>query len=399
MVHHIQPKVNGYLLDNKPDLALSSLGQDPLVYGKKNELLYWLDRGFILHVAGRYKESIDAFERAKIKFDELYTLSVTEIANSFLTNNYRESYRGHDGEYVWVNIFQALNYAALGDINESLVEARQVDVKLQLINGRYGPNPKNVYREDAFARLLAGVLYQAGGADDDARISFKKAKDIYERDYVKNYTTPLPGLLKLLNEGFDDSKAYVYLIQYTGQVPIKIPQDVYLPAGGLLFTKMSFPVYADRPSAFRSSVFIAKGPYTELSFPTELGEDIGAISKQILENRKLMVGAKSVLRPGMKLAAEKVVEHEVQERYGDWAALGVQLLGTLYNLSSEQADLRGWESLPEHIRIARLVLDPGEYEFFVDNTDHYGTVAGRSSLGKYVLKSKDVRFFIERTLL
>lgn len=401
-IHSIQPQVNSHLMAHQYDEALSSLGNNPLVYGKKNELLYWLDRGFILHVAGRYRESIDAFERAKYKFDQLYTVSVHEIAGSFLINDYRESYRGHDAEYVWVNIFQALNYAALGDIHESLVEARQVDMKLRLVNDRYKDNPKNVYRDDAFARMLMGILYQADGgvqAEDDSRISFAQATGVYQRDYSSNYGLTAPNLLNRVKEPLEPSKAYVYLIQYTGFAPTKIPNDIYLPAGGLLFTKISFPSYIDHPSAFSQSSFVAHGKYTDVVYPTEVGEGIGSIAKQILENRKLLLGAKSVLRPGMKVAGEKVIGHQVEQQYGDLAALGVDLLGTLYNLTTEQADLRSWETLPNEIRIARLVLEPGEYQFYVQNSDHYGNLVEKKDLGTIDIKAGDKKFFIVRTYL
>lgn len=368
-------------------------------YGPKNQLLYWLDRGMVLHLAGQYRESIDAFEQAKKLYDELYTQSLHEIANSFLINDYRESYRGTDEEYVLVNVFQALNFVALGDIHESLVEARDVDVKLKLINDHY-PHKENVYRDDAFARLLMGILYQADATSQsiqDSRISLEHAYRVYTKDYAPNYGLGPPKILDYVRQPTDPSKAQVYLIQYTGFAPVKEEGGVVLPAGGLLLTRVVFPRYVDRISILRSSTFIAHGPYTDIVFPTEVGEDIGAIAKQILHNKELLIGAKAIVRPGMKVAGEKIAEEQIRKNYGDLAGLGIDLIGTIYNLSTEKADLRSWATLPKEIRIARLVLEPGQYQFFVQNFDGNQNQLEKKDLGTVEVKAGDTKFFIVRS--
>jgi hypothetical protein len=160
---------------------------------------------------------------------------------------------------------------------------------------------------------------------------------------------------------------------------------------------MAFPTYVDRPGSFKESSFIAHGPYADVVYPTEVGENIGAIAKQILENRKLLIGAKGILRPGMKVVGEKIAEQEVGRRYGDLAALGIDLLGTFYNLYTEQADLRSWETLPNDIRIARLVLTPGQYQFYVQSSDVYQNRIEKKDLGVVDLKAGEKKFFVVRS--
>jgi hypothetical protein len=50
------------------------------VYGGKNALLFYLDKGMLLHLGGRYAESNDCFEKAKQLSDEYFTKSVTTEA-------------------------------------------------------------------------------------------------------------------------------------------------------------------------------------------------------------------------------------------------------------------------------------------------------------------------------
>src|SRR3990167_11162667 len=98
-----------------------------------------------------------------------------------------------------INIFQALNYCMVGDLDEALVEARQVDSKLSSINNRYKPGEKNAYKEDAFARLFMGIIYEASNTPEDmnnAFISYRKALEIYETDFQENYDVSTPSLLK-----------------------------------------------------------------------------------------------------------------------------------------------------------------------------------------------------------
>lgn len=399
-IRNLQPQINSLVIAHHFDVALRYLDDTSAVYGPKNELLYWLDKGMVLHLAGRYQESIAAFEQAKRKFDELYTRSLHEMASTVLTNDYWESYRGDDEEYVLLNMIQALNFAALGQIHESLVEAREVDVKLSLINGRYGSRHKNVYRDDAFARLLMGILYKADNSwegKDDARISLDRALEVYQKDYVKNYGISVPQLLEKIKNQDNSSKATVYLIQYTGFMPIKTADVFVIPAGGALVTKLSFPKYVDRMSILDSSKLIAHGRLADTVYPTEVGENIGAIAKQILENRKWLLRAKAALRPAVKLAGEKVAEIQLKKKYGYLSADALDILSTVYNLYTEEPDLRSWQTLPNEIRIARLVLEPGHYQFAVQSFDKDGNSLENKDLGALDLKASDVKFFIVRS--
>ena len=194
-----QPVVDNMVITSNYDKALHVLNNNPNVYGKKNRLLYLLDKGYILHLSERFEESVYTFEKGKKVFDELYTKSISNIASTWVLNDYASPYRGEDFESVLLNIFQSLNYLMLGKYDDSLVEAREVDSKLKAINLQYKVGQKNVYKEDAFARFLMGVLYERGNTRidfNDAFISYEKAYGIYKNEYLKNYNLRIPKLLK-----------------------------------------------------------------------------------------------------------------------------------------------------------------------------------------------------------
>ena len=396
---NVQPQVNSLVIAQHFDKAVSFLGQDPSAYGPNNELLFWLDRGFVLHLAGRYAESVGAFESAKRKFDELYTRSMSQMAATYAVNDYWQEYRGEDYEYVLVNIFQALNFAAMDNVSEALVEARDMDVR-----------SKWARTDDAFARMLFGILYQAAGTSqdlNDAYIDDVRSRDIYQSTSKGQYGVDIPKILEQnlaavqtpdgqVRPADGGAKAEIYLFHYTGFVPLKVADVFPIPLDASHVTAISFPRYTDRVSDVRSSVFSALGK-TRAQDDTELVQDIGAIAKKILNDRRALILAKAGLRPVGKYLLEKTLEDRVRDSNGDTPAQIVNLFANVYNLYSEQADVRGWQTLPEKIRAARLLLEPGRYEFFVEDFDEKGASLGKKPLGAFDLQAGRKKFLIARS--
>jgi hypothetical protein len=163
-------------------------------YGERNSLLYFLDRGIVLHLQGKYKESNEFFNLAEKRVDELYTIRLSKEAGGLILNDNVIPYSGEDFERVIINVFSSLNYLYLNEWDEALVECRKVDKKLELYNSKY--EQKNVYKEDAFIRYLSGLLFEAKGEVNDAFIDYRKSLSIYQ-DYQKEYNVSLPPLIPL----------------------------------------------------------------------------------------------------------------------------------------------------------------------------------------------------------
>ena len=162
-------------------------------YGKNNSVLYNLEEGLLLHYAGEYSLSTEHLAAGEREMDELYTKSISKIAGSFVINDNELPYQGEDFEKVYVNLFMALNYAELGRLEDALVEARKVDLKLNEYSQQYGG--KNSFKQDAFIRYIMGVLYEADGDVNDAFISYREAYVGY-RAYDSLYRTQCPSFVK-----------------------------------------------------------------------------------------------------------------------------------------------------------------------------------------------------------
>lgn len=420
----LQTRVNSLVVAHNLEGASVALGEKPSVYGRNNELLYWLDRGMVEQCSGRYAESIQSFANAQRKYDELYTKSLTKMAGTWLLNDYAAPYRGDDYEYILVNIFQAINYVMIGEYNEALVEARDMDSKLNLINSLH--EGKNIYTEDAFGRFFMGILYEVNGTSsdlNDAFISYARAYEDYAKTGGENFGVEAPGLLKenlltlahfmggdafrryrdefsdvkLITLDEKNKKAEVYLVQYTGFSPVKVATVVPIPLDPRHITQMEFPEFVARHSEITGSE-LAAAQSEQLSYvqPSFVGQDIVVVAQKVLEGRKAQVIAKAVARPVAKYAAERVIEDKIHDKWGDLAAIGFDLLSSIYNLTTERADLRSWQTLPAQIRVARLLLEPGEYEFFVQTYGASSRLLGKESLGRSTVEAGEKKFFVFR---
>jgi hypothetical protein len=368
-------------------------------YGKNNRLLEALDRGMIYHYAGQYEKSISAFEQAKRIYEQLYTESLSKIAASWLWNDAALPFTGEDFERAMVNVFQALNFIALEKYDEALVEARNASFTLQALNDRYPLDQRNAYADDAFVRFLMGILYESSPDRpqwNDAFLSYKKALEIYEGAFKQHYSVEAPHLLKenllsaaawmgereagyyrkkfpdiaLLSIDARKQKAEVYVICFRGQIINKVSSGIILPGMDGLLTRISFPRYRtgfkpQRPMTVRASGH--EGEETVVSL--ERVQDLDAIARKNLENRRVRILAKAIARPVTKQFLVEALEDAVADKAGEDAAEVFRYAGNVYLLYSEQADLRSWETLPSEVYMGRLILSPGKYRIFTDKKD------------------------------
>ncbi|WP_200257172.1 hypothetical protein [Halorhodospira neutriphila] len=204
--------------DKKVKKALEAEGDD--------RLLYHLERGTIQHLAGNYKASNKALEKAHKLADSMRSKKVEDRLAAAMVNPRQGEYMGNDIERVYINYYKALNFLLLAQKAESKeqrashlesasVEIRRLDNKLSSISfeeGTYEQNEESdkkkfnqllkifqkfrgnwldkkdlIFREDAYVRYLAGLLYEKNGALDDARISYRDAAELYEEGYSEQY--------------------------------------------------------------------------------------------------------------------------------------------------------------------------------------------------------------------
>ena len=393
-------------------------------YGSRSDLIYLLDRGMTLQLAGRYAESNRYFDGAERKIDELFATSISEEVSSFALNDNTVSYEGEDFERVMINIFSALNYVELGELDDALVEARKVDYKLTLLNDRH--EKKNVYKSDALAQYLSGILYESRGETNDAYISYVKAFSAF-KDYQRDYKTPIPpfigsdlirtadamafseekeGYLKRFPEVPWESekslsqKAEVVLVVYAGRSPVKVDRIVTIPipdgAGGVYPVRIAFPQFVAQPSQTRGAEIRsdqAEGPAVR----AYLVEDVTAIAVKNLDDRIARISAKAIARATAKAVAALKIRQEAAKSGSVAKELLANISTSLYSIGTERADKRSWRTLPGEVFLGRMVLEPGTHHLKVRYLTGPGGLIEEREF-EVTVKSGEKKFLIDRVM-
>ncbi|MFH1238754.1 MAG: hypothetical protein V1653_01415, partial [bacterium] len=396
------------------------------VYGDKDLLLYYFDRGWLLHLAGDWNESNKMFAQAEQLADDYFTKSITTEASTFLVSDNMRPYYGEDFERAMIHVFSALNYIYLNKFDDALVEARRIDLFLNKIQTDYGH--KNYYNDDAFIRYLMGLIYESQGEINDAFISYRKALQLY-KSTEKTYGVKIPPDLVLsalqtakdmgFTEEFEEirndfpeiSKNFVpakrkssdtgeiIFLHYNGRVPHKVDNIFKLAFGqawgyvGMIEVDgktqeevhnaatviesiasdeqvtIAFPKFVPTKYDILLSTLEVNGG----KYPTELVQDIGQIAVKNLEDRQGRVFFKSVARAAVKFAiakaAERKIEKETKNEIAQW--LLTKAIKTASALT-ERADKRSWQTLPDQIRMSRIRLPQGTYAADVSFVDRKG---------------------------
>jgi len=378
--------IERHLAQGQYDEALAALERQG--GAQRDQALTLLNKGMVLRMVGDFRASNEALEAAKGLMEELSAISLREQAATFIINDAAHAYVSEEHEQVLVHLYQALNYIALGDLDNARVEALQVDLKLR----QQAERRKDDYIEAAFARYLTGMIYEDLGEWSDAMIAYRKSYEAYLK-YPKLYSVNPPQALKFdllrlaqhlglteelrryrkefgieqlaTHEQWREQGELVFLL-HNGLAPAKREHSVAVidPGSGHV-VRISLPYYDSRPAAVSAARLTA----ADHQGRTEVFEDVQAIARRTLEARLPAITARSIARAVVKGAVSRVAREGARDQKsgGDALAaavvgLGVEIAGVL----TERADTRSWATLPHNIQLARLALPPGTYTVKVE---------------------------------
>ncbi len=375
-------------------------------YSKDNRLLYYMDKGMVLHLAKKYEDSNKFLEQAKTAAEDLWTESISANAAAWVTTDNSLPYQGEDFEKVLIHFVSALNFIDLGNYEAARIEARQITNKLTAYNQKYAEEKaENAYRDDAFARWLSGKLAETekgNEAINDAWIDYKKAIAIYGQDYATRYGTPVPRFLvedalralTRLGSSFSDEqkqvqsqfpgivaptvdKTYgeVVLLHMAGEAPYKIDKFWEAQANADV-VRIAYPEFVAKPYRVVGARLSANGQQVQ----SELGENVTAIATQNLNDHMGRIKAKAVARAIAKYLASKAMQAAGDSKGGKGGD-ALALAGSLFQVASavaEEADKRSWITLPAAITVSRIFVPAGDTAVSVDFVDQNGAVLERT---------------------
>ena len=367
-------------------VAASALQANEEEFGEKSSVLFNLEMGLLTHYGAQYDQSNRMFLAAERKMEELYTTSISTEAAALLVNDNLLPYEGEDFEKVFVNLFLALNFAQMGNVEEALVEARKVDLKLKEYSKLY--EDKNTYKQDAFIRYVMGALYEAAGEVNDAFISYQKAYEGYN-EYASAYGTSCPTFLKadLVRTagqlGFDDERrrfetlfgikyarpkqkeGALLVIIHSGRGPVKEQNKINVSIAdndGVVHTfTVALPRFVPRARGQVQYAASVQSTGQPMRIEAEIAEDVTEIARKSLEDRLALEYLKAGGRAVLKFLASEKAKSEWKKEGDEIGNLAKSLLIDVAVVASEQADTRTWRSLPARMLIIRAQLPAGTH--------------------------------------
>ena len=374
--------------------ALVAYGEDGVT---GSAFLGGAEAGTVALVAGRWGAALEHLGRAaqavrKVEERALVSPeSAGETVLSWALNDTLTEYRGEGYERVMLHACLGLAYLAVGGVEDALVEARLANALLETEEELYGSR----YGAGGLAHFLSAVGYELVGDLDDAYIDYKRMETkgiggvLVGRSLVRLAT----ALGRADELGAWESRwgpdlprpeqaARLIVVAGVGLGPYKEEGKLTVPTGdGLL--SWAVPAFRRRPQPVPHVVL--ELPTLDTRVQTVVVEDVGRVAKENLDDRLAWLAAKSTVRTFLKreLAQELEAEH---------GAAGF-LLGNLFTVLSERADLRTWTTLPDTWQAARLFVEPGFHELALSAPG-----CGRIELGSYGLEPGETMFVLARTL-
>jgi len=376
--------------------------------GGKEEVLFSMEYGRVAQLEGDIEMSKTGFESAVQDIQEQEDkakISVTGAAaqtGAVMVNDKMIPYRAADFEKTLVHHYQALNYLAEQDLDGAAVEVRLANETQKMAMNRYrsivdkaeskeknvspddkrDPHLVSVYAgldelagsvkvsfQNAATYYVSSVIWEMMGEPNDAYIDIKRALEIYPNNRFLQEDVVRLGKRLGMREDLDDfarrfpkaadtpaagtgrfkGKARLVVLLEEGFVPMKSEMSVPYPLfGSGSIGMIALPMYEKAaPAAVPLTVSVG-GKSMGQTVPIC---NVGALAVRALEERMPGILTRQIARAAAKGAAAYAADNAG----GGLVSLAVML----YNVISEQADLRSWLTLPAHIQILNVWVEPG----------------------------------------
>lgn len=339
------------------------------------------------HFDVAYEEVRELEERALVSATDL-----GESLVSFAINDSVKTYEGEGFERVMLHACLAITYLAQGNVEGAYVEARRANKLLESEEALY----EKQYAAGGLGHFLSAVAYELLDQPDEAYID-------YARMLEKNVGVELAAraMIRLaprvqrqadvarLAESFGPDPerpadaASIVLIAGVGSGPFKREAGFSIPIDGGKFVQWAVPVLEARPQAVTSvALRIAEASQ---SVRATVIEEVARVAKENLDDRIAWLAAKSAVRAALKYE----LTDQLEKQHG---TLGL-IIGDVFTIVTERADLRAWQTLPDTWQAARVFVGAGVHSIVVDAEG-----GASAALGRFELAAGETMFVVARTL-
>ena len=412
----------------------------------KNQLIFLMESGYMLHAAGKHEESnrvlLDAAQLATI-----IPVSISKQAASLLTSERATNYRGEDFEKVLVHMYLGINFLMLEKYNEARVEFKAVNNELMKIKTEKG---EARYKQNIMAKYLTAaayeIMYGIDGDEEDLEFAYIEYQQILklnpglvmvrqdllrvakQLNYMDDFTA-LQSQYKVKDLPPDDS-GEVFVIFQAGRCAVKkargrIVDDKVMKGTVLAMVATGNVAAGVTVGAVMSMLNTAQNPIPKFVRRSNMTDHIRIsvndtvhrtlvledVSGTAIRNMKdiypllaqkvaASVAVKAITAVAAGVAAKTITDGVSGRRSSLGTLLGVLAgVGTGVALFSQmKPDLRCWHTLPEKLHLARIFLKEGTYQAVFEFVSKDGAILQTKNVQLTVKKGKKV-FINERTLI
>lgn len=348
----------------------------------KDKLLYLQERGRLTQILGDTEQSRKDYASAINVYDEndqaaLIRLGETGSAiGSVLVNDNALAYRGQDYERIMLHTFQALNYWQDKDLEGAAVEFRRATLEQNIAKQKREKDIAKAHQEarknnvqtseleqqlggldtaaagvrdsieNAYAYYLAGVFREGTGDYNNALVDYKRAYEINPALKL------LPQDIKRVEQkqrGRRTQEAEIVVIYEQGFISPRVSFSLPIPTIHGYFA-VSIPTYpSSAPAAPPLRVSGA-----QLHAETQVAAQLSAMAARALKEQLTAMLVRQAVRATLKYETQK----QANDNLGILGAFSTQI----YNIISEQADLRSWLTLPATTQVTRFSVPAGEHQ-------------------------------------
>jgi uncharacterized protein len=367
------------------------------------DLLFHMELGELKRLSNDFAGSFESFSKADagvlaweaaVKLDPTRAVGQT---GSFLVNDRVRAYEGFDYEKVLITTRMAMGHLAMGDWDKARIEikrtherealiaevrsreyqklreeasGRSAQVSFREINGYpvetlLTPEAnalRNGY-QNALSHYLAGFVYEALGEASLAAPGYRTAIEL--RPDQSALDDALAGLDARTGAPDETTCDTLFVIE-TGTIPGRQSRSFSLPIpipayGTFSYVQVSFPVLPAAQMGYQAPDIQIDGAD---SLPTAHILDLDAMARRALQDDMPGIMLRAFVRSATKAVAQYEIQRQLaQQRNRDdgigaiVALLALQIGGAVV----EQADERGWRTLPSQVTIARARLPRGTH--------------------------------------
>jgi hypothetical protein len=335
------------------------------------------ERGF-----ARAVEVVEAMERRA-----LVTVGDTaEHLAAWAVNDTVLEYYGEGFERVYLHAGLAMAYLALGRLEDVWVEARLANRLLEREEELY----ERSYQAGGLGHFLSALAYEIWGEPDEAYIDYRRMEEkgvgleLAGRALVRiatelGYEDELPRLLEAYGPDYPrpPDSATIVVLAGVGLGPVKAEARLDVPTPDGVFS-WAVPDYVELPQPVQALELRVGSS----SMRTAVLEDVSEVASANLGDRLAWMAAKSAARGALKLGLAGALADDAGA-----------VVGSVYALVTERADLRAWQSLPDTWQAGRVFVPPGVHRL------QLSAVGGFSlELGTFELVPGETMIVLARTV-